>query len=75
MKLKNSRNVDSRQSLAVDSAYLACKPPERASLRRSRHPPHELYMRHLVHDCLTQDALKQVRLCPQALNLSPFCKT
>lgn len=60
MRLKNSRNLDSRQSLAVDVAYLACKPRSRADRRKDR-PPHVLYMRHLVHDTLTQDNVKQVR--------------
>ena len=59
-KLKNSKNLDSRQSLAVDSAYLACKPPDRMMAKRSKQPPHKQYLRHLIHDCLSEDELKQV---------------
>lgn len=61
-KLKNSKNLDSRQTLAVDSAYLACKPPEHLTAKRSKQPPHRQYMRHLVHDCLCEDELRQVDL-------------
>lgn len=59
VKLKNTRNVDARQALAVDNAHLACKPPERARYRRSRKPPEELYMRHLVLSVLTRDTMEQ----------------
>lgn len=60
MKLKSSRNVDPRQGLAVDSAFLVCKPPEHSLAKRSKQKPQRQYMRYLVHDLLSEDELKQV---------------
>lgn len=76
VKLKNGRHVDPRQSLAVDSAYLACKPPDRAHTKQSRHPPARRYMRHLIHDRLDETHLKQV-LPPLSTpsTASPQCPT
>jgi hypothetical protein len=38
MRLRNARNLDSRQTNAVDSAYFACRPPDKATQRRRRPP-------------------------------------
>jgi len=38
MRLRNARNLDSRQTNAVDSAYFACRPPDKAMQRRRRPP-------------------------------------
>lgn len=62
MKLKNSRNLDSRQSLLLESAFYAARPPERTAARRKQRPPLREYMRHLVHERLTHAELKQARL-------------
>lgn len=79
MKLRNTKNVDARQAMAVDSAYLTCKPPERAILRRKKRSPQELYMRHLIMDVLGHDDLKQVgcaaRLRDTPLSRPPRCAT
>jgi hypothetical protein len=61
MKLKNSRNLDARQTLLLDSAAYAARPPERAGARRKRRPPMHEYVRHLVHERLTHAELKQAR--------------
>jgi len=61
MKLKNSRNLDARQTLLLDSAAYAARPPERPGARRKRRPPQHQYMRHLVHERLTHAELKQAR--------------
>ncbi len=61
MKLKNSRNLDARQTLLLDSAAYAARPPERLGARRKRRPPMHEYMRHLVHERLTHAELKQAR--------------
>ena len=61
MKLKNSRNLDARQSLLLESAFYAARPPERTAARRKQRPPLHEYMRHLVHQPLTQADLKQAR--------------
>ena len=62
MKLKNSRNLDARQSLLLESAFYAARPPERTAARRKQRPPLREYMRHLVHERLTHAELKQARL-------------
>ncbi|KAF8071278.1 UPF2 [Scenedesmus sp. PABB004] len=56
MRLRNARNLDSRQSNAVDSAYYACRPPDKATQRRRR-PPMQEYVRHLVFDRLADGAV------------------
>lgn len=61
MKLKNSRNLDARQSLLLESAFYAARPPERTAARRKQRPPLHEYMRHLVHERLTHAELKQAR--------------
>ncbi|KAK9825703.1 hypothetical protein WJX81_008105 [Elliptochloris bilobata] len=72
MKLKNSRNLDARQSLLLESAFYAARPPERTAARRKQRPPLHEYMRHLVHERLTHADLKQVvrklRRLPWAAN-------
>jgi regulator of nonsense transcripts 2 len=67
MKLKNTRNLDARQSMLLDNAYYAVRPPERMGLRRKRRPPAQEYMRHLVLDTLTAAELKPVRFLPSTL--------
>ena len=62
MKLKNSRNLDARQSLLLESAFYSARPPERTAARRKQRPPLHEYMRHLVHERLTHAELKQARL-------------
>ena len=60
MKLKNSRNLDARQSMLLDNAYFAVRPPERVGARRKRRPPMQEYMRYLTRECLTKDEVKPV---------------
>ncbi|BDA48017.1 Regulator of nonsense transcripts 2 [Coccomyxa sp. Obi] len=60
MKLKNSRNLDARQSMLLDNAYYAVRPPERVGARRKRRPPVHDYMRHLIHDRLATEQVKPV---------------
>ncbi len=62
MKLKNSRNLDARQSMLLDNAYYAVRPPERVGARRKRRPPVHEYARHLIHDRLATEQVKPVRL-------------
>ncbi len=64
MKLKNSRNLDARQSMLLDNAYYAVRPPERVGARRKRRPPVHDYMRHLIHDRLATEQVKPVRRSP-----------
>ena len=76
VKKKNSGNLDPRQVLAVESAHIASNPPDRAGLRKSHHPPHRLYMRHLIRNCLTEDDIKLVRFGPPLYRpslLNPPC--
>ena len=61
MRLKNSKNLDARQSMLLDNAYFAVRPPERLGARRKQRPPEQEYMRHLVRECLTRDQVKPVR--------------
>ena len=67
MRLKNSKNLDARQSMLLDNAYFAVRPPERLGARRKQRPPEQEYMRYLVRECLTRDQVKPVR----ARHLSP----
>ena len=61
MRLKNSKNLDARQSMLLDNAYFAVRPPERMGARRKKRPPEQEYVRHLVRDCLAKDQVKPVR--------------
>ena len=61
MRLKNTRNLDARQSMLLDNAYFAVRPPERLGARRKKRPPEQEYVRHLVRDCLAKDQVKPVR--------------
>ena len=61
MRLKNSKNLDARQSMLLDNAYFAVRPPERLGARRKQRPPEQEYMRYLVRECLTRDQVKPVR--------------
>lgn len=36
MRLRNARNLDSRQTNAIDNAYFACRPPDKAASRRRK---------------------------------------
>lgn len=60
MKLGKSRNLDARQSMLLDNAYYAVRPPERIGARRKRRPPVQEYARHLIHHCLASDGVKPV---------------
>ncbi|CAL8462985.1 g2519 [Coccomyxa elongata] len=60
MKLKNSRNLDARQSMLLDNTYYAVRPPERVGARRKRRPPVHDYMRHVIHDRLATEQVKPV---------------
>ena len=60
MRLKNSRNLDARQSALLDNAYFAVRPPERAAARRKRRAPEQEYMRYLVRECLAKEQVKPV---------------
>ena len=62
VKLRNSRNLDARQSALVDNAYFAVHPPERVGARRKQRPPEHAYIRHLVLDSLSKDEVKPVLL-------------
>lgn len=64
MKLRNSLNLDARQSALVDDAWYAVHPPERVGARRKQRPPVRAYVRHLVLDALARDQVKPVRLAP-----------
>lgn len=70
MRLKNTRNLDARQSMLLDNAYFAVRPPERMGARRKKRPPEQEYVRHLVRECLAKDQVKTVRWC-----LSPICSS
>ena len=61
MRLKNSKNLDARQSMLLDNAYFAVRPPERLGARRKQRPPEQEYVRYLVRECLTRDQVKPVR--------------
>jgi regulator of nonsense transcripts 2 len=61
MKLKNSRNLDARQSMLLDNAYYAVRLPERVGARRKRRPPVHEYARHLIHNRLATEQVKPVR--------------
>lgn len=39
MRLRNARNLDSRQTNAVDNAYFACRPPDKAASRQRKRTP------------------------------------
>jgi hypothetical protein len=39
MRLRNARNLDSRQTNAIDNAYFACRPPDKAASRRRKRSP------------------------------------
>ncbi len=60
MKLGKSRNLDARQSMLLDNAFYAVRPPERVGARRKRRPPAQEYARHLIHHCLASDGVKPV---------------
>ncbi|KAK9907680.1 hypothetical protein WJX75_008040 [Coccomyxa subellipsoidea] len=60
MKLKNSRNLDARQSMLLDNAYYAVRLPERVGARRKRRPPVHEYARHLIHNRLATEQVKPV---------------
>lgn len=60
VKLRNSRNLDARQSALVDSAYFAVHPPERVGARRKKRPPEHEYIRHLILESLSKDEVKPV---------------
>lgn len=60
MRLKNSRNLDARQSALLDNAYFAVRPPERVAARRKRRAPEQEYMRYLVRECLAKEQVKPV---------------
>ncbi|WIA32391.1 hypothetical protein OEZ86_003220 [Tetradesmus obliquus] len=59
MRLRNARNLDSRQTNAVDSAYFACRPPDKATQRRRR-PPLQEYIRHLLFEVLGDGSIVEV---------------
>ena len=79
MRLKNSRNLDARQSMLLDNAYFAVRPPERLGARRKKRPPEQEYVRHLVRECLAKDQVKTVRCFHQCLmhliNICPLLST
>lgn len=60
MRLKNTKNLDARQSMLLDNAYFAVRPPERLGARRKKRAPEHEYMRHLVRECLSKDQVKPV---------------
>lgn len=54
MRLKNSKNLDSKQETALENAYYSCKPPERAAIKVKERSPIELFMRKLIHEELNE---------------------
>jgi regulator of nonsense transcripts 2 len=42
MKLRNVKNLDSRQAHLIDGAYFATRPPDKAAGRRRQRPPLEV---------------------------------
>ena len=61
MRLKNSKNLDARQSMLLENAYFAVRPPARLGARRKQRLPEQEYMRYLVRECLTRDQVKPVK--------------
>ena len=59
LRLKSVKNLDARQIELVDAAYRACRPPETPARRKTRSPVRE-YVRHLVYEILSDDALPRV---------------
>ena len=59
LRLKSVKNLDARQGELVDAAYRACRPPETPARRKTRSPVRE-YVRHLVYEILSDDALPRV---------------
>jgi hypothetical protein len=43
MRLRNARNLDSRQTNAIDNAYFACRPPDKAASRRRKRSPMQVW--------------------------------
>jgi regulator of nonsense transcripts 2 len=60
MRLKNSKNLDTKQETAVENAYYSCKPPERAAIRVKERTPLELYLRKLIYEDLTEKNKRSV---------------
>ena len=71
MRLKNSKNLDARQSMLLDNAYFAVRPPERAAARRKKRAPEQEYMRYLIREALSRDQVKSVS-CLCAFCLQPL---
>ena len=63
-RLKIAKNLNIRQAMLVENAYYICRPPDRPTIEKRERTPLQQYMRHLVHDQLTQDDTKQVSLQP-----------
>ena len=59
LRLKSVKNLDARQGELVDAAYRACRPPETPARRKTRSPVRE-YVRHLVYEILSDDAVPRV---------------
>lgn len=59
MRLKNAKNLDSRQSSIVDNAYYTCRPPLRRKARR-RKGKQELYVEHLLYAVLERRTVERV---------------
>ncbi|KAK9868805.1 hypothetical protein WJX84_002149 [Apatococcus fuscideae] len=59
-RLKIAKNLNIRQAMLVENAYYICRPPDRPTIEKRERTPLQQYMRHLVHDQLTQDDTKQI---------------
>ena len=60
-RLKIAKNLNIRQAMLVENAYYICRPPDRPAIEKKERTPLQLYIRHLIHDELVQDDIKQVR--------------
>lgn len=59
-RLKIAKNLNIRQAMLVENAYYICRPPDRPAIEKKERTPLQLYIRHLIHDELAQDDIKQV---------------
>lgn len=69
-RLKIAKNLNIRQAMLVENAYYTSRPPERLAVEKKERTPLQQYIKHLVHDRLTEDEPKQVmRMFSRVCNL------